>query len=126
LFDDTRETLMALRRRGFIVSVISNFDSRLFGILEGLGIAPQLDSVLISSQVGFAKPDAGIFRAALTHHNVQPAEVLFVGDTPDADVMGAKGAGIRGILLDPQARQQGDFLRIQNLKEVLTLIDSNS
>ncbi len=123
LFDDTRETLVNLRQRGLILSCISNFDSRLFGILNGLGIASQFDSVLISSQAGHAKPDPGIFQAALNRHKVSPAEVLFVGDTPEADVAGAEGAGIKGVLLDPKARQQGDFIRIQNLKEVLSLID---
>ena len=78
---------------------------------------------MISSQVGYAKPDAGIFQAALTRHKLSPEETLFVGDTPDADVAGAKGAGIKGVLLDPKARQEGDFIRIQNLKEVLSLID---
>jgi len=123
LLDNTRETLSTLRKRGFILSVISNFDSRLFGILDGLGIASHFDSVLISSQVGYAKPDVGIFQAALTRHKLSPEETLFVGDTPEADVAGAKAAGIKGILLDPKARQDGDFIRIQNLKEVLSLID---
>ena len=123
LFDDTRETLVTLRHRGFILSVISNFDSRLFGILDGLGIAHQFDSALISSQVGYAKPDAGIFQAALTRHKLSPEEALFVGDTPATDVAGARNAGIKGVLLDPRARQQGDFIRIQNLKGVLSLID---
>ena len=112
-----------LRQRGIILSCISNFDSRLFGILDGLGIASQFDSVLISSQVGHAKPDPGIFQVALTRHEVSPEEVLFVGDTPEADVAGAEGAGIKGVLLDPKARQQSDFTCITNLKEVLSLID---
>lgn len=127
LYPETVETLAALKGRGLVLAVISNFDSRLFGILEGLGITPWFDSVLISSRAGFAKPAPEIFRKALARHRLEPAEALHVGDSPDKDAAGAAGAGLTGVLLDRGGRAAaGIFPRVQNLKELLTLIEQPS
>jgi putative hydrolase of the HAD superfamily len=61
LYPETIEILEQLKKRGLILGVISNFDSRLFGLLDGLGIAHFFDLVVISTQVGAAKPEAAIF-----------------------------------------------------------------
>ncbi|MEE9551297.1 MAG: HAD-IA family hydrolase [Candidatus Binatia bacterium] len=124
LCDNTVETLLALRSKKLTLGVISNFESRLFGILNGLGIASHFDSVLISSQVGYAKPSAEIFQAALILHRLRPEEAMFVGDSPETDITGATRAGLEAVLLDPGARGETDStLRIRNLKEILSLID---
>jgi putative hydrolase of the HAD superfamily len=124
LFDDTMETLSTLRSKKLTLGVISNFDSRLFGILKGLGIASHFDSVLISSQVGYAKPSAQIFQAALNLHRLRPEETMFVGDSPENDITGATSAGLEAVLLDPSVRAGVDSIpRIRKLKEILSLID---
>lgn len=124
LFSETAETLAALRERGFILQVISNFDSRLFAILDGLGIVSQFDSVVISSQVGYAKPAPEIFQAALGLNRLKAEEALHVGDSPDKDAAGASGAGLTGVLLDRNGRAVlNSFPRIRSLKEILALID---
>jgi putative hydrolase of the HAD superfamily len=124
LYTETAETLLALRERGFILEVISNFDSRLFSILDGLGIASCFDSVAISSRVGYAKPAPEIFHKALALYHLKADEALHIGDSPDKDVAGANGAGLAGVLLDRNGRASKDsFRRIQNLKEILPMID---
>ncbi len=123
LFAGTVETLKTLKERGLILCVISNFDSRLFGILKGLGISSHFDSVLISSQVGYAKPAAGIFKEALNRYGLSPEEALHVGDSPETDIAGAMGAGLQGILLDPSTSNSADGQRIKNLKGILSVID---
>jgi len=123
LFDDTRDTLTALRDRRLILCVISNFDSRLFGILDGLGIAPQFNSVFISSQVGVAKPKAGIFQAALSRYGLKPEEALHVGDSLNYDIEGARGAGVEGILLDAEQGGESNCTRIGKLKALLPIIE---
>ena len=124
LFPETKETLTALRERGLILDVISNFDSRLFAILEGLAIAARFDSVVISSRAGCAKPAPEIFLAALGRHRLKPKEAMHVGDSRDKDAAGASGAGLTGVLLDRNGRTVIDsFPRVRNLKEILSLID---
>lgn len=124
LYPETAETLSALREQGFILEVISNFDSRLFAILDGLGIASRFDSIVISSQVGYAKPAPEIFHAALGLHRLKTDEALHVGDSPDKDAVGANGAGLTGVLLDRSGTPVLDSsLRIRNLKEILALVE---
>src|SRR5208282_208598 len=76
---EAREVLGRLKDSRVALGVISNFDYRLYGILEGLGLAAAFDSITISSEAGFAKPSAEVFRAALRKHSVQSAESMHVG-----------------------------------------------
>ncbi|MGH7929599.1 MAG: HAD family hydrolase, partial [Candidatus Binatia bacterium] len=57
LYPEASETLRALSQRGLTLAVVSNFDSRLLGILEGLGAAAWFNGIFVSSSVGYAKPD---------------------------------------------------------------------
>jgi putative hydrolase of the HAD superfamily len=98
---DASRTLGVLRQQGFILGVISNFDFRIYRILEGLELRDCFDSITISSEVGFAKPSANLFHAALEHHRLLPDEALHVGDSEHLDLAGAFAAGLGALLLDP-------------------------
>lgn len=89
-----------LRADGLILGVLSNFDHRLYGILDGLGLRRYFDSVTISSEAGYAKPSPEIFETALARHVLRPAEALHVGDSEHHDVAGATAAGIAAALID--------------------------
>jgi len=92
-----------LGKRGFALGVISNFDHRLYPILDGLGLSRHFDSITISSEAGYAKPSVELFNAALDKHSVSPAKALHVGDSEHLDLVGAVGAGIAAILIDRTA-----------------------
>jgi len=122
LFDDTIDTLEVLTKRGFILVLISNFDSRVLRIIEGLGIAPYFETILISSRAGYAKPDPEIFHMALKEHEIAPHEAIHVGDSPETDVVGALRAGVQPVLLDrAQRAETTEAIRITNLKELISL-----
>jgi len=124
LYPETLETLAALRERGFKLAVVSNFDSRLFNILKGLGVASSFDSVVISSHAGCAKPAPEIFHKALALHQVNPEEAIHIGDSLEKDVTGARSAGLTGVLLDRKGRQTANsFPRVHNLTGLLPLVD---
>jgi len=93
LHDDTLEAVRELARR-FRLLVLSNFDRRLPGILDGLGIAGFFERVVISSEVGASKPHPRMFRAALAACGLPPEACLHAGDDQRADVAGAQAAGI--------------------------------
>ncbi len=127
LYADVEETLTLLRERQLILDVISNFDSRLLGILEGLGIASRFDNILISSRVGFAKPAAEIFHSALRLHGLKGEETLHVGDSPDKDADAASSAGLTGVLLDRKGKASSNSSRrVRDLKDLLPLIDGRA
>ena len=86
------------RQRGLRLAVVSNFDSRLTDLLEGLGLAGCLHTVVASSEAGAAKPDPVPFQLALAALQLEAEAVWHVGDSPE-DAAGAQAAGIRCLLV---------------------------
>ena len=87
-----RPTLLALRERGIRLVVVSNWDFSLHERLAETGLTPLIDGALASAEVGSAKPDGAIFRAALRLAGTTPEQTWHVGDTPD----GRRGGRPRG------------------------------
>ncbi|HEX8068241.1 MAG TPA: HAD-IA family hydrolase [Thermoleophilaceae bacterium] len=96
---DAAPCLAELRRRGLRLVVASNWDCSLHRVLEEAGLAPLVDGTVASAEAGAAKPDARLFRAALELAGVGPGDALHVGDSAEADAMGARAAGIAAVLL---------------------------
>lgn len=126
LFPEVLDTLAALKQRGVMLAVISNFDSRLLGILDGLGIGPWFDDVFVSSRVGYAKPDRRIFDAALSRHGLFAEDVVHVGDSEDHDLKGARKAGLRALLIDRKPAPGVSNHRLKSLQQVIAHIDESS
>jgi putative hydrolase of the HAD superfamily len=119
--------LARLKEHGYALGVISNFDYRVYGILNGLGLGDYFDSITISSEAGWAKPAPEIFAAALGRHTVRPAEALHVGDSEQMDVAGAQAAGIAAVLIDRKAPERcsvaGRSARVTSLSGVIDVAD---
>jgi putative hydrolase of the HAD superfamily len=98
-FPDARDALLAARRHGVRVVVVSNWDVSLMEVLEVVGLAPLLHGVVTSAAVGAAKPAAAIFRYALAIAGTPAEEALHVGDSLADDVEGARGCGIAALHL---------------------------
>lgn len=123
LFPETLSTLTSLKASGVELGIISNFDSRLFPVMRGLGIADLFDTVTISSLAQAAKPATKIFQLALDKHAVDPEEALHVGDSLREDVEGAEKAGLHAVLIDRQGTAQRSGVRtIKSLDELMPLI----
>jgi putative hydrolase of the HAD superfamily len=129
VFPEIHGVLAALRARSLRLAVVSNFDGRLGPLLDGLGVGALVDSVIVSSHAGSAKPDPVIFGTALAALDVRAAETLHVGDQPVEDVLGARGAGLRAALVtgdrSPPALPPG-AVRLASLAELPALVDSMS
>ena len=93
-----------LKKRGVVMGVISNWDSRLISTLENIGLARYFDFILPSAVVGSAKPHKKIFEEALRLSRVAPHEACHIGDEIRTDVEGAKSVGVHPILLDRDNR----------------------
>lgn len=128
LMEGAESVLAELRRRGYRLGVISNFDTRLFPLLDALGLRGYFETVHLSSLSGAAKPSPTIFALALAGHALAAGEACHVGDHPREDLQGALNAGMRAILLDPTgqfshnpATRQPGGVRVGSLAEILDL-----
>lgn len=116
------ETLAALRERGYRTGVISNADGRVRRLLEDAGLAPFLEIVIDSSEVGVEKPDPRIFHAATERLETRPSACAFVGDIYEIDVLGARAAGLHPVLIGTGAAPESDPVdRVATLPELLAL-----
>ncbi|XP_041015363.1 haloacid dehalogenase-like hydrolase domain-containing protein 3 isoform X1 [Juglans microcarpa x Juglans regia] len=76
------------------VAVVSNFDTRLRKLLKELNVLDLFDAVIISSEVGYEKPDIKIFKAALDQLNAEACKAVHIGDDQKADKVGANAIGV--------------------------------
>ena len=118
-----REALELVRRAGLRAGVISNSNGSVRASLQALGLAPYLDFVLDSGEVGFEKPDPRIFELALTRAGIAAAEAVHVGDLYSIDVRGARAGGLHAVLLDPGGHWgERDCPRVPDLLSAIRLV----
>ncbi|MBM3308276.1 MAG: HAD-IA family hydrolase [Candidatus Eisenbacteria bacterium] len=119
------DTVGALRRRGLAVGIVSNSDGRLERRLGEIGIRDHFDFVIDSAVVGVSKPDPGIFRMALGRAGLGAADVVYVGDYYEVDVVGARAAGMAPVLFDPVGAYGAvDCPVVRRFGDVVPLVDS--
>jgi HAD superfamily hydrolase (TIGR01549 family) len=78
--------------------ITSNWDTRLPVILERLEVACFFAEIITSAKVGYEKPSKEIFAHLVAAAGCSPAQILHVGDSPVADVWGARQSGLRAVL----------------------------
>jgi putative hydrolase of the HAD superfamily len=120
LFDDVATALDELKKRGLVLGLISNVEQAMNDTLARLKLDSWLDIIVTSLDAGAGKPQPEIFLEALKRAGVAADEALYVGDQYRVDVLGARGAGIKGILIDRTGyhRDITDCPKIGNLQEL--------
>lgn len=121
LFADVEPALAQLKDRGLRLGLITNVDRDLSPTCDELGLSSYLDFLVTSMAVGAVKPAPAIFKAALERAGVDASEAMHVGDQYYSDVLGARNAGIRALLVDRDNLHQeiNDCPRITSLGEVV-------
>ena len=123
----------ALRRLGALgvrLAIVSNADGNAEQRLRddavcqvGPGRGATVGAIFDSTVIGVAKPDPRIFEMALEALAVPAAHAIHVGDTPGADVDGARAAGVRPVLVDPyDFHCDLDVERVSSLLDVVELV----
>jgi putative hydrolase of the HAD superfamily len=119
-YPEVPATLASLRAGGARLAVVSNWDVSLHDVLERTGLRPLVDAVVISAELGVAKPDPAIFRAALQRLDAPAHGALHVGDSLEHDVAGARAAGIEAVLVARNGAVAPDGVRaIATLTELV-------
>ncbi len=112
-----RSLLSRLRAMRWSTAIVSNFDRRLPSILDGLGLTPLLDAVVLCSDVAAAKPAPAIFERALERLDVPASRAVVVGDDEAQDIAGARAAGLRAIHVRSLATLDALLDELQTLVE---------
>lgn len=122
--DGVAAALARAKAAGVRLGVVSNSEGKLDALFAHVGLAEYLECVVDSAHEGVRKPDAEIFRRALARLGVDAARALYVGDLPTVDVEGARGAGLRAVLVDPLGHyaQYADAPRVASVVEVLDAV----
>ena len=98
-YPETEGVLGTLQQHEYQLGVVSNFDSRLHGVLRDLGIRDYFDAVVTPDSAGYAKPDSRIFLEATSALGAAPGEALFAGDDIGQDFEAAARAGLSSLLI---------------------------
>ena len=115
-----RPALAALRDRGLTLVVVSNANGTLRAHMERIGLGAYLDHVIDSCDEGVEKPDPRLFEIALVRANARAESTIHVGDIYQVDVVGARAAGIRPVLLDETGQHpNADCTRVSSLSELV-------
>jgi putative hydrolase of the HAD superfamily len=111
-YPEVPAVLERLRAGGARLAVVSNWDVSLHDVLERTGLRGLVDAVVISAELGVAKPAPAIFRAALDRLGVSAAGAMHVGDSVEADVAGARAAGLEAVLVARNGGQAPAGVRV--------------
>jgi haloacid dehalogenase superfamily, subfamily IA, variant 3 with third motif having DD or ED/haloacid dehalogenase superfamily, subfamily IA, variant 1 with third motif having Dx(3-4)D or Dx(3-4)E len=112
--------LEALRALGLRLTVVSNANGTLCAHLDRLDLTRWFDCVLDSCDLGVEKPDPRMFEMALERSGARAETTIHVGDLYHVDVVGARAAGLRGVLLDEaDLYPEADCPRIRGLAELV-------
>lgn len=99
VYADVPIALKRCQQLGIPLGVLSNFDSRIYSVLQGLELLDYFASITISTEAGTAKPNRQIFEVALHKHECLPQDAWHIGDSFAEDYQAAQKAGLRGIWL---------------------------
>lgn len=124
LFDEVGPVLELVRQRGLRTAVLTNgTEHHQREKLQAMGIADHVGPVLTSEDIGYSKPDAHAFMAACAAIDVAPGVAVFVGDDYEADIVGARGAGLRPVHLDREGRSLDTAAdRISTLNDLIAYL----
>lgn len=102
-------TLDMLQTAGIKLGVISNAEGTVEQRLHERGLGKYFDVIIDSAVVGIEKPYRGIFDLALERIGADAARTVHVGDFYGFDIVGARGVGITGVLMDPSQTYRAHY-----------------
>jgi len=115
LIPGTKEMLDKVRAMGYVIGLVSDVawglpsefplrDMRFYGIDQ------YFDELIFSTDVGLRKPNPKIFKMALSNLNAKPDEAIFIGNSLQADIKGAKNVGMIAVLKESKFYQHDDSI----------------
>jgi putative hydrolase of the HAD superfamily len=121
--EDTIQTLQILGGRSYRLGLISNAgdDADVQMLVDNAGIRSYFDLILTSAGESIRKPDPYIFRKALDYWSIKPHQAVMVGDTLNADILGANNAGMFSIWINRRVDKSRLTQEEKNIKPDATI-----
>lgn len=124
--DGAESLLRCLHARRHPMAVVTNGSKSQRDKIEALNASRYFEAVLISGEVAIAKPDPRIFRQALSRLNAAPGRSVFVGDSMEHDMAGARNAGMMTVYIKKGKAEDADHamcdLVVSDLRELSDLV----
>lgn len=119
-----KSTLKNMLRDQYKIGLITNWDTRCSNLIEQLGIDSLFDASAVSSQVGYEKPDEGLFRWVLNELNVSPMNSLMIGDSIERDLRPADELNMETCFFSEQSNN-GWTPKISDWRELKAVLKDN-
>ena len=121
--DENIEELLRVLHGKYKLGIISNFaiPECVHKLLKTHNLDKQFDAIVISGAVNKRKPSPEIFKRTLKVLGVSASETVFVGDTLDADVEGAKAVGMKAVYIERRIEKVEDIRPDQTIKSLSEL-----
>ncbi len=101
LFEDAVETLKELKKRGYLIGMLTNGISRIQNCkVDVSGLRSLMDYVMVSGDEDLQKPDPEPFRRVAYRLGVHPTDCVYVGDNPVNDIEGGRAANMTAVFRD--------------------------
>ena len=130
LFENTKDTLKALRSMGLKTGIITNGVSKMqHNKIKNTGIDDLIDVFSVSGDYDFKKPDKRVFDVTLQKLGLRSEQAVFVGDHPINDIRGAKGAGLNAVFMQHGFFDKTvipDTVTIRDIGQIVEIIRKNN
>jgi putative hydrolase of the HAD superfamily len=128
--DDDAASILEKLYGKYKLGIVSNFaiPECVYKLLEKYGLDKFFEAIVVSGEINKRKPSPEIFRKTLKKISVGAENAIFVGDTIDADIIGAKSVGIRTIFIERRMQKDTENAcpdkTIKNLSELLAALEN--
>ena len=128
LFEEVPEVLEKLKEKGYIVVILSNIDNDfLYKKLEEFNIKNKFDYIFTSEDLRSYKPNSIIFQKVLNRLQINSNEIIHIGDSQHADILGSKNLGFYSVYINRKNRKIKNLIplpdfNIKSLREILNIL----
>jgi len=124
MFPHTIEVLQYLSKKYTLHIITNGFEEVQHIKIKNCGIEGYFEEIITSERAGFKKPDERIFQYALDLINAKALNTLMIGDSLEADIVGARSAGLHQVYFNPGGDKHEEDItyEIKSLKELLSVL----
>jgi len=128
LFPGVHETLSYLKERYPLYIITNGFVEIQTNKLESSDLSHYFRRIFMAEATGYQKPDKRFFHHALSSVNAKKTESIMVGDDLEADIIGAREAGIDQVFFNPTGivHEVPATYEIKSITELIPVLEKNS